>query len=82
MVYSFEKLDIWKKSRILVKDIYRITNTFPPEEKFGLTNQIRRAIISVSSNIAEGSTRQTEKEKARFYEIAFIPSQPQSYQTY
>ena len=71
MEYSFEKLEAWKKSRLLVKKIYYITNTFPSEEKFGLTNQIRRAIVSVSSNIAEGSTRQTSKEKARYYEIAF-----------
>lgn len=71
MIYSFEKLEVWKKSRELVKDIYHLTQTFPSEEKFGLTNQIRRAIVSVSSNIAEGSTRQTFKEKARFYEIAF-----------
>ncbi|MCF8347854.1 MAG: four helix bundle protein [Bacteroidales bacterium] len=71
MEYSFEKLEVWKKSRMLVKIIYYTTNSFPSEEKFGLTNQIRRAIVSVSSNIAEGSTRQTNKEKARFYEIAF-----------
>ena len=48
-----------------------MTSSFPDNEKYGLTNQIRRAIVSVSSNIAEGSTRQTNKEKARFYEIAF-----------
>ena len=71
MVYSFEKLEVWKKSRELVKEIYQLTQSFPNDEKFGLTNQIRRATVSVSSNIAEGSTRQTDKEKARFYELAF-----------
>ena len=71
MEYSFERLEVWKKSRLLVKEIYQITGPFPKEEKYGLTNQIRRAIVSVSSNIAEGSTRQTNKDKARFYEIAF-----------
>ena len=48
-----------------------LTDTFPADEKFGLTSQLRRATISVSSNIAEGSTRWDNKEQARFYEIAF-----------
>ncbi|MBN2744928.1 MAG: four helix bundle protein [Marinilabiliaceae bacterium] len=71
MEYSFERLEVWKRSRVLVKDVYGLTKGFPLDERYGLTNQIRRAIISVSSNIAEGSTRQTEKEKGRFYEIAY-----------
>lgn len=70
-MYSFEKLEVWKKSRELVKTIYTLTRSFPDEEKFGLMSQLRRAAISVSSNIAEGSTRQSKKDKARFYEIAF-----------
>lgn len=71
MVYSFEKLEVWEKSRELVKEIYQLTQQFPNDERFGLTNQMRRAIVSVSSNIAEGSTRHSNKDKARFYEIAF-----------
>ncbi len=71
MKYAFESLEVWQKSRTLVKDIYKTTSIFPIDEKFGLTNQIRRASISVSSNIAEGSTRWSKKEQARFYEIAF-----------
>ena len=71
MEFSFERLEVWKKSRLLVKDVYHVTVPFPEKEKYGLTNQIRRAIVSVSSNIAEGSTRQSTKEKARFYEVAF-----------
>ena len=71
MEYSFERLEVWKKSRLLVKEVYHSTVPFPEKEKYGLANQIRRTIVSVSSNIAEGSTRQTNKEKARFYEIAF-----------
>ena len=71
MEFSFERLEVWKKSRLLVKEVYHITASFPKEEKYGLTNQIRRAVVSVSSNIAEGSTRQSTKEKGRFYEIAF-----------
>jgi four helix bundle protein len=71
MKYAFETLDVWQKSRILVKEIYKSTSTFPSEEKYGLTSQLRRAAVSVSSNIAEGSTRWSKKDQARFYEIAF-----------
>jgi len=71
MNYAFENLEVWQKSRKLVKSVYQLTSTFPNEEKYGLTNQIRRASISVSSNIAEGSTRWSHKDQARFYEIAF-----------
>ncbi len=71
MKYAFENLEVWQKSRKLVKNIYQLTSPFPKEEKYGLTSQIRRAIISVSSNIAEGSTRWSRKDQARFYEISF-----------
>ena len=71
MQYSFEKLDVWQKSRKLVKLVYQETKAFPLAEKYGLTSQIRRAAVSVSSNIAEGSVRWSQKEKARFYEIAY-----------
>ena len=69
--YSFEKLDVWQQSRELVKDIYEITEKFPNEEKFGLTSQIRRATISVSSNLAEGAARKTAKDQAYFSTIAY-----------
>ena len=71
MKYAFENLEVWQKSRMLVKNAYIITASFPTEEKFGLTSQIRRASVSVSSNIAEGSTRWSKKDQARFYEISF-----------
>jgi four helix bundle protein len=71
MKYAFENLEVWQKSRELVKLIYKLTFSFPTEEKFGLTSQMRRASVSVSSNIAEGSTRWSQKDQARFYEIAF-----------
>jgi len=71
MKYSFENLEVWQISRELVKDIYQVTSTFPQEEKFGLTSQLRRASISISSNIAEGSTRWSKKDQSRFYEISF-----------
>ncbi|MBC5835002.1 four helix bundle protein [Flavobacterium sp. F372] len=69
--YSFENLLVWQKSRILTKEIYKITSTFPKEELFGMTSQMRRCSISIPSNLAECSSRRTNKDKARFTEIAF-----------
>jgi len=69
--FSFEKLDVWKLSVDLVKGIYKITKKFPDEEKFGLVSQLRRAAISVSSNLAEGSSRTTNKDKAHFTQVSF-----------
>ncbi len=64
--FSFEKLNVWIDSKELVKEIYSITQKFPSEEKFGLTNQLRRASISVASNLAEGTSRNTNKDKVHF----------------
>ena len=69
--YSFEKLLVWKKSRQLAVSIYKTTKEFPKEELFGITSQMRRCGVSIASNIAEGSGRQTFKEKARFTEIEY-----------
>ncbi len=69
--YSFEKLTVWNLSRTLVKEIYSLTKAFPKEEVYGLTSQIKRAVISVSSNITEGTARISNKEKARYSEMAF-----------
>lgn len=69
--YSFEKLEVWIEAKKLSKDIYILTNTFPLDEKFGLTSQLRRASISISSNIAEGSARNTNKDKKHFTVMAF-----------
>jgi four helix bundle protein len=69
--YGFEKLEVWQVSRKLVKVVYELTATFPPDERFGLTSQLRRVIIGVSSNIAEGNSRITNKDKAHFITIAF-----------
>ena len=69
--FSFERLEVWNKSRILTKKIYYATRSFPESEKFGLTGQIRRAVISVCSNLAEGSSRKTKKDQAHFYNISF-----------
>jgi len=70
-IYSFEKLIVWQKARKVAVCIYKTTNDFPKEEIFGISSQMRRCSISISSNIAEGSGRQTYKEKARFTEIAY-----------
>ncbi len=70
-IYSFEKLTVWQESKELVKDIYRLTKEFPSEEKFGLISQLRRASVSIASNLAEGTSRKTNKDKAHFTTIAF-----------
>ena len=69
--YSFEKLSVWQLNRQFAKRLYKQTKSFPKEELFGITSQIRRACISVSCNLAEGGTRKSPKEQYRFYEIAF-----------
>ncbi|MCK5029258.1 MAG: four helix bundle protein [Bacteroidales bacterium] len=63
-------LDVWKKSIDLVTKVYSLTKSFPKEELYGITNQIRRAIVSVPSNIAEGAARNTPKEFNNFLSIA------------
>ena len=70
-IYGFEKLSVWQKSRQLVKQIYCLTMDMPKEEKFGLSSQIQRAIVSVSSNIAEGASRTGTKEQGHFYQTAY-----------
>ena len=67
---SHTKLDIFKVSKSFVLNCYRETKTFPPEEKFGIVQQIRRAALSVHLNIAEGCSRRSATERKRFYEIA------------
>jgi len=69
--FSFESLDVYEKSRFLVSDIYRVQNQFPKEERFGLGDQVRRAAISITANLAEGSGRQSLKEKIHFIEISY-----------
>ena len=70
---SHKKLEVYKLSMCLVKDIYELTESFPKHELYSLVNQTRRAAISVSSNIAEGASRTSPKEKKRYYEIARSP---------
>jgi four helix bundle protein len=70
-VYSFEKLKVWQESIQLAIKTYKTTDLFPKEEKFGLTSQMRRCSVSVSSNLAEGTSRLTKKDKAHFMTIAY-----------
>ncbi len=70
-LYSFEKLECWKKARELAVYVYQITSNFPPAEKFGLTSQMRRCAVSIASNIAEGSSRKTKKDQAHFSTISY-----------
>jgi four helix bundle protein len=69
-MFNFEKLDVWQKAIEFADFVYSSTRTFPAEERFGLTNQMRRAAVSLSSNIAEGSSRISKPDFARFLEIA------------
>ncbi|WP_231602962.1 four helix bundle protein [Neorhodopirellula pilleata] len=71
VMFGFEKLDVWSKSMDLADVVYRLTKDFPDYERFGLANQMRRAAVSVSSNIAEGSSRESKKDFARFIQLAF-----------
>ena len=70
-IFAFEKLRVWEEIRILIKMIYRITKNFPKDELFCLVNQIRRAVISVSSNLAEGSSRTSSKDQAHYYQLSY-----------
>jgi four helix bundle protein len=73
-VFSFEKLEIWIEAKEFIKQIYNVTSKFPDTEKFGLISQLRRASISIASNIAEGSARKSFKDKIHFSTIAFSSS--------
>lgn len=65
-----KKLDVWKLSMQLVQDVYEISRKFPGEERFGLTDQVRRAAVSIPSNIAEGAARQTRKEFVNYLHMS------------
>jgi four helix bundle protein len=67
---DYKQLDAWKESMNLVQLVYELTQSFPDEEKFGLVSQLRRASVSIPSNIAEGQSRNSNKDYKRFVEIA------------
>ena len=70
-VFSFKKLEVWKEAIQLSKEVYKVTSNFPNEEKYGLVSQIKRATNSIAANLAEGTSRITNKDKAHFTTIAF-----------
>ena len=69
-IVNFTDLIVWQKAHLLVLEIYKITRTFPTFERFGLSSQMQRAVVSITSNIAEGFARRSKKEKLQFYYTA------------
>ena len=69
--FSFEKLEVWQSARVLAKNIYLSTKLFPSDEKYALTQQMRRAALSVCANLAEGTTRISAKDQAHFTTISY-----------
>ena len=69
--FPFENLEVWHKSMSLAKSVYEFTKTFPKSELYGLSSQLQRAVVSIPSNIAEGSVRFSAKEQIRFYEVSY-----------
>ena len=76
---DFRKLKVWENAHQNTLDIYKLTQKFPSEEKFGLISQIRRAAVSVPTNIVEGSSRRTEKDFAHFLQISIGSSSEVEY---
>jgi len=70
-LYSFERLNVWQEARLLAKMIYLVTDSYPKSEIFGISSQMRRAAISISSNIAEGCGRRGKRDQAKYYQIAY-----------
>jgi four helix bundle protein len=70
-MFRFERLEVWQRAIDHAGTIYDATRSFPSDERFGLTNQMRRAAVSVSSNIAEGSGRSSDTDFARFLEFSY-----------
>ncbi len=68
---SYKELIVWQKAVMLVKEIYLLTNEFPKSEMYGITSQMRRSAVSIPSNIAEGYGRNSQKEYAQYYSIAY-----------
>lgn len=70
-VFSFEKLEVWQNARIFILEIYKLTAAFPTNELFGMTSQIKRSSSSIATNIAEGTSRNSNKDKAHFLTISY-----------
>ena len=70
-MFRFEQLEIWQASMALCERVYRLSQSFPVAEQYGITSQVRRSALSISANIAEGAGRSTDGDFARFIDIAF-----------
>ena len=70
-MHNYKELKVWQKSRELVKNVYKLTKKYPKEEIYALTSQVRRSVVSIPSNIAEGAGHSSKKEFSRFLEIAY-----------
>lgn len=70
-LYSFEKLEVWQLAKALTVNIYKLSENLPKDEKYGIISQLRRASFSVANNLAEGTSRNSDKEKVRFIEMSF-----------
>jgi four helix bundle protein len=70
LVLTFQDLEAWQQAHVLTLQVYRQTQRFPPEERYGLVSQMRRAAVSVPANVAEGFKRQGIRDKVRFYNLA------------
>jgi len=70
-IYSFERLNVWQEAINLVEIVYKLVKMFPQDEKFGFVSQMKRASVSVASNLAEGTSRKTNKDQAHFSTMAF-----------
>ena len=70
MIHDYQKLNVWKQAHEWVQEVYRNSRDFPKEEKFGLTDQLRRAAVAVPTNLAEGCGRKSERDVSHFIQIA------------
>ena len=69
--FPYEDLEIWKRAKLFAVEVYKFSSRFPDEEKYGLTSQVRRAAVSICSNIAEGSAKFSKKEQAYYIQTAY-----------
>ncbi len=70
-MHDFKKFNVWQKARVVTKEIYSISKSFPDDEKFGITSQLRRATISITNNIAEGCGRNSDKQLVQFLQYSY-----------
>jgi four helix bundle protein len=70
-IFSYEKLEVWQNSRFFILDIYKLTNNYPTNKIYGMTSQLKRSASSIATNIAEGTSRNTNKDKTHFLTMSY-----------